>query len=33
MEAYERKEVILGGCLVTGNDPDYGCYTAIIGGQ
>lgn len=25
IEAYERKEVILGGCLVTDNDPDYGC--------
>ncbi len=25
MEADKRKEVILGGCLVTGNYPDYGC--------
>lgn len=25
IQAYERKEVILGGCLVTNNDPDYGC--------
>ncbi len=25
MEAYERKEVILGGCLITDNDLDYGC--------
>lgn len=25
MEAYERKEIISGGCLVTDNDPDYGC--------
>ena len=25
MKDYERKEVILGGCLITDNDPDYGC--------
>jgi hypothetical protein len=25
MQAYESKEVILGGCFVTDNDPDYGC--------
>lgn len=25
MESYNRKEIMLGGCLVTDNDPDYGC--------
>ena len=24
-EALERKEIILGGCLVTDNDPKYEC--------
>lgn len=26
-EASERGEVILGGCCVTGNDPDWQCPT------